>query len=151
MRETRRIPTGFWLAKRRILPYALLLSVAWAIFEFSKGRPGRAIYPLAFGAYFLFSYLRTRRRGEESPKIPGEYRFYEVYAFFGGCFIVGVIFLVLAISGVAHIGIVIGVVAMVGAAVSACAIVWETHNRRRQRRGVSPPVHSDCAWSDNQT
>jgi hypothetical protein len=135
----RQIPTGFWLAKRRILPYALLLSVAWAILEFSKDRPGRATYPFAFGAYFLFSYFRTRRGGGEIPKPPEEYRFYEVYAFFGGCFIVGVAFFVLAILGLAYVGIVIGVVALVGAAVSAYAIVWEAQNMRREHGEVSPP------------
>jgi hypothetical protein len=130
MREMRQIPTGFWLANRRIVPYALLISAAWAIFEFSKDRPGRAIYPCAFGAYFLASYFRTRRGGREISKPPEEYRFYEVYAFFGGCFIVGVVFFVLAIMGLAHIGIVIGVVALVGAAVSAYAIVRETQSAR---------------------
>jgi len=138
MREIRHIPTGFWLARRRILPYALLLSVAWAIFEFSKDRPGRAIYPLAFGAYFLFSYFRTRREGGEIPKPPEEYRFYEVYAFLSGCFVVGVVFFVLAILGLAHMGIVIGAVALVGAAVSAYAMVWEVQNRRRRRREIGP-------------
>lgn len=115
MEVIRQIPTWFWLAKRRIVPVGLLISIAWAILEFSKDRPGRAIYPCAFGAYFLFSYCRTRRGGAEIPEIPDEYRFYEVYGFFGGCFIVGVTFFVLAIFGVAHIGIVIGSAALVGA------------------------------------
>lgn len=41
----------------------------------SKDRPGRAIYPCTFGAYFLFSYFRTRPGGAEIPEIPEEYRF----------------------------------------------------------------------------
>jgi hypothetical protein len=130
MREIRRIPTGFWLANRRIVPYALLISVAWAIFEFSKDRPGRAIYPVAFGVYFLFSYFRTRRGGAEIPEIPEEYRFYEVYGFFGACFIIGVTFFVLAVLGVAHVGIVIGAIALVGALISGYAIVRESRRAR---------------------
>lgn len=133
MREIRQIPTGFWVAKRRIVPYALLVSVAWAILEFSKDRPGRAIYPCAFGAYFLFSYFRTRRGGAEIPRIPEEYRFYEVYGFFGGCFIIGVTLSVLAILGVAHIGIVIGSAGLIGAVVSAYAIACEAQNVQRRR------------------
>ena len=118
------------MANRRIVPYALLVSVAWAILEFSKDRPGRAIYPCAFGVYFLFSYFRTRRGGGEIPRIPEEYRYYEMYAFFGGCFIVGVVFFGLAVLGVAHIGIVIGSAALIGAVVSAYAIVRETQSTR---------------------
>jgi hypothetical protein len=141
MREIQRIPTGFWLANRRIVPYALLVSVAWAILEFSKDRPGRAIYPCAFGAYFLFAYFRMRRGGAETPRIPEEYRFYEVYAFFGGCFIVGVVLFVLAMLGVAHIGMVIGIAGLIGAVVSAYAIVREAQDVRRRHREAGPSAH----------
>jgi hypothetical protein len=134
MEVIRQAPRWFWLARRRIVPYALLLSVVWAILEFNKDRPGRAIYPVAFGSYFLYSYFRMRRGGLELPEIPEEYRFYEVYGFFGGCFVVGVVLFVLAILGVAHIGIVIGGAALVGAAVSAYALVREAQNVYRQRR-----------------
>jgi hypothetical protein len=120
------------------VPVGFLISVAGAVLEFSKDRPGRAIYPVAFGAYFLFSYFRTRRGGAESPEIPEEYRYYEVYGFFGACFIVGVAFVVLAILGVAHIGIVIGTAALIGAVISAYAIVREAQNVRRKRREASP-------------
>lgn len=130
MEVIRQTPRWFWLAKRRIVPVGLLISVAWAILEFSKDRPGRAIYPVAFGAYFLFSYFRTRRGGGEIPRIPEEYRYYEVYGFFGSCFVIGVTFFVLAVLGVAHIGIVIGTIALVGAAVSAYAIVRESRRAR---------------------
>jgi hypothetical protein len=126
----------FWLARQRFLPVALLLSAVWAVLEFCEDRPGRAIYPLVFGAYFVFAYLRVKRGGGGIPKIPDEYRFYEVYGFFGGCFIVGVTFVVLAIFGIAHIGIVIGSAALLGAVVSVYAIVREAQNVRR-RRGKS--------------
>jgi hypothetical protein len=66
--------------------------------------------------------------------MPEEYRFYEVYAFFGGCFIIGVTVFVLAIFGVAHIGIVIGGAGLVGAVVSTYAIAREAQNVRRRRR-----------------
>jgi hypothetical protein len=136
MEMIRQGPRWFWLANRRIVPYALLVSAAWATFEFSKDRPGRAIYPVAFGAYFLFSYFRMRLGGAELPEIPEEYRFYEVYGFFGACFIIGVTFFVLAIFGLAHIGIVIGIAGLIGAVVSAYAVAREAQNVRHRRGEV---------------
>ncbi len=137
--EIRQIPRWFWLAKQRILPFGLLLSAVLVILAFSNNRPGDAIYALVFGAYFLFSYVRARRGYKSIPEIPDEFRFYEVYGFFGGCVLVGVTLFVLALLGVAHIGIVIGTAALVGAAVSVYAIVREAQNVRRKRREVGPP------------
>jgi hypothetical protein len=63
-------------------------------------------------------------------EIPKEYQFYEVYAFFGGCFIVVVVFFGLAVLGIAHIGIVIGVVALVGAVICGYVLVREARSAR---------------------
>jgi hypothetical protein len=136
--ETRRVPRSFWLAKRKFVPIGLLLSGAWLALAFSNHRRGSEIYALAFGAYFLFAYVRSKRGGDGILKIPDEYRSYEIYGFFGGCFLVGMTLFVLAVLGVAHIGLVIGTAALVGAAVSGCAIVREAQNMRR-RREVHPP------------
>jgi hypothetical protein len=132
--EIRQIPRWFWLAKQKVLPVGLLLSAVWAILAFSNDRPLRGTYALVFGAYFLFSYFRTRRGGARIPKIPDEFQFYEVYGFFGGCVLVGVVLFVLAILGVAHIEIVIGTAGLIVAGASGYAIVRETQNVRRRRR-----------------
>lgn len=128
--EIQQAPRWFWLAKRKIVPVGLLLSAILFVLAHSNNRVGNEIYALVFGAYFLFSYFRTRRGGAEIPRIPEEYRFYEVYGFFGACFVVGVTFFVLAILGVAHIGIVIGSAGLIGAGVSAYAIVRESRRVR---------------------
>jgi hypothetical protein len=134
MREIQQIPRLFWLAKRKILPIGLLLSAVWAVLALSHRRPGSEIYALVAFAYFLFSYFRTRRGGGEIPRIPEEYQFYEVYGFFGACFIIGMTFFVLAMLGVAHIEMVIGIAGLIGAAASAYAIVREAQNMQRRRR-----------------
>ena len=134
MGAIRQIPADFRLMIQRLVPVGLLLSVVWTILEFSKDKPGRAVYPLAFGAYFLFSYFRARRGGAGIPNIPAEYQFYEVYGFFGAWVFIGVTIFVLAVLGIAHIGIAIGTAGLIVAAASGYAIVRETQNMRRRRR-----------------
>jgi hypothetical protein len=137
--EIQQIPRSFWLVKRRVLPLGPVFSAVWVILEFSHDRPFQGVWALVFFAYFLFAYLRARRGAAEIPEIPEEYRSYEVYGFFGSCLLIGVTFFVLAVLGVAHIGIVVGTVALAGAVISAYAIVREAQNMRCRRREVSPP------------
>jgi hypothetical protein len=89
-----------------MVPLGLLPSVVWAVLEFRKDRLAGGAFALIFVAYFLFSYVRRRRGYASIPKVPDEFRFYEVYGFVGGCVLVGVTLFVLAVLGVAHIGMV---------------------------------------------
>jgi len=90
--------------------------------------------------FLIFSHETRRGR---NPRDSRGVSIHEVYGCFGGCVLVGVAFFVLAVLGVAHIGIVIGSAGLIGAVASAYAIVREAQNVRHRCREVGPPGHSD--------
>jgi hypothetical protein len=118
-------PAWFWVGKQGISLLGLVLAVFWAVLEIRKDRPIGVTYAFVCAAYCGFSHLRAKRDAARPPGVPVEYRRYQVYGVLGGWAVVGGMVVVLALLGVAHIGVVLGTALLIGAAISAG---WMAHD-----------------------
>jgi heme A synthase len=146
MNEEQQARPWFRLVHRRLAPIAILLAAIWAILEFRRGRPVDGIYVLALGGFILFSYLRLRGHAagetQRISTVPVGLQFYGFYGFFGACVVVGMAVFVLAVLDVTHAGILIGVVGLIGAAVSGYTMIRGTQNVRRWREEAGTETNS---------
>jgi hypothetical protein len=124
-----KFPTWFRIVVKRAAPLEVLLSVIWAIQEFSKGRPCYGAYALALGAWVALSYFFARKQEVTLLKIPSEFQFYEICGFFGGCAFVGVTTFILAALDIAHFELIIGILCLIVAVISVFVVIYKFRTR----------------------